>query len=1124
MAEKLSPERQEFINKLQKTIEDNTFAPETLNPMQLRAVDQFFKKGYLKGDLREIISKRSKARQDLAKQETVAQDPLGAYLGMDESSVPGADFLLSGRSSAVLAGDVSASFMAANYMRDKIADAYKQTDMTGLKLTKNKQFFFEKLANKLPGRYRFLKGAAQLAGRTLDLGERAFRSPLGRGELAVAAAGTAGAGGGSVAYDLMNNAVGPSLMDSLLEDLGNMPKKDIDKLNIVDRAMVEAKNAALFNFGAAALTPLLMASGGILNKLFGTTGVTQKEIAKFARDNGYEIPLLAAMRDGPLSGLGQSYFKTVGVFPYISRVMDARMLSAEKTFAQGFLDSNIATIAPIYSHSFLSQKVYNRAVETFKKNVKTIDDAYDKFYAINTVAGDPAILKLNKTLKATEDFLRQNSAQFPDIAKAFSDASSREVNRQAFDFKALQEMAGLQDPLAQFMNFANAVARGQPISFNQYKGMTMMLNQALEQTRYQTVNKSVAAIREALEKDAHGFLKELNVPNLVQNKEIQKRLIDLGGGDVARIMAPELAAARVAETMAGRIPSDQGAFQRLLAETEEQILKEGVEITDELSARAAAKIAKTDQGKEIMDSVINAGSQLHNTLKDANEVFSRIMKFYTGKEGTTAIGALAKFDKTLFTQKTLFNIPGAATLPKDKLFEKIQTAVFKSRSSSALEEYRKMIGAQPGFAGYSAAGEKLYQASVARFMHNAFMSSFKSKPINAGIFGKARIPFSAPFDNGAFRKLEGDARFQNGVDDIYEAMENVGTKEALTSQGGEISSRLSADGLEDITSIRFGPDDYRDFDAITFRNILGLDEPTMDVKKFIEEMYGGGQKGADARGHLENFVDYSKKLTDIPITNSSSFIQRRLTLGGASSLAGVALGFGGSAAASPLAPFVLFATALRAGKILSDPYLLRQINDVLTPKEVEAVLKGGKAFGTTQAGVINPKAYLAGLRTKREAFARFMNKAFGDDDDYVPVDPDNIDLKRITEYLNSKDVEMIKPNYGNNAGNVPMKTIQQMYDEEVMQAPSEEEQAEEENFIEGGLIAQNEFNSTFLPEAQVKKLEPGGEAVTVNQQMPMNQGQMQPATGQVTSQQVESIFPRDDLLIAAAKRREVPRG
>jgi len=1032
--------------------------------------------------------------------------------------VPGADFLLSGRSSAVLAGDVSASFMAANYMRDKIADAYKQTGMTGMKLTQGKKFFFEKLANKLPGRYRFLKGAAQLAGKTLDLGERAIRSPLGRGELAVAGAGTLGAGGGSVAYDLMNKTVGPSLMDSLLEDLGNMPKKDIDKLNVIDRAMVEAKNAALFNFGAAALTPLLMASGKFLNFAFGTTGEYQKAIAKFARDNGYEIPLLAAMRDGPLSGLGQSYFKTVGVFPYISKTMDKRMLSAEKVFSKGFLDSNIATIAPIYSHSFLSQRLYNQAVETFKKNVGTIDDAYDKFFALNTVAGDPAILKLPKTLKATEDFLRQNSAQFPDIAQAFQRATSGSVNRQAFDFKAVQEMAGLQDPLAQFMNFSNAVARGEPISFNQYKGMTMMLNQALEQTRYQTVNKSVAAIREALEKDAHGFLKELNVPSLLQNKAIQQRMIELGGGDVARIMAPELAAARLAES--GAIPTGQQAYNTALKEAEEAILKEGIDVTDDLTARAAAKIAKTQGGKDTLDSIINAGSQMHNSLKDANEVFSRIMKFYTGKEGTTAIGALSKFDKSLFTQKTLFNIPGAATLPKDKLFEKIQTAVFKSRSPAALGEFRKMIGAQPGFAGYSAAGEKLYQASVARFMHNAFMSSFKSKPINAGLFGKARMPFSAPFENGAFRKLEADPRFQNGVDDIYEAMENVGTKQALASQGGEISSRITADGLEDVTSIRFGPDDYRDFDGTTFRNILGLDDPTIDVKKFIEEMYGGGSKGATARQHLEDFVEYSKRLTDIPITNSSSFIQRRLTLGGASSLAGVALGFGGSAAASPLAPFILFATALRAGKILSDPYLLRQINDVLTPKEVEAILKGGKAFGTTQAGVINPKAYLAGLRTKREAFARFMNKAFGDDDDYVPVDPKNIDLKRITEYLNQKNVEMIKPNYGNNAGNVPMKTIQQMYDEEVMEAPKEEEQAEEENFIEGGLIAQNEFNSTFLPVSQANKLEPGGEPSPVNQQMPINQGQMQPATGQVTPQQVSALFPNDPLSAQIAARRQ----
>jgi hypothetical protein len=69
----------------------------------------------------------------------------------------------------VLAGDVSASFMAANYMRDKIADAYKATDMTGMKLTQGKKFFFEKMADKLPGRYRFLKGAATTCRKNIRL-------------------------------------------------------------------------------------------------------------------------------------------------------------------------------------------------------------------------------------------------------------------------------------------------------------------------------------------------------------------------------------------------------------------------------------------------------------------------------------------------------------------------------------------------------------------------------------------------------------------------------------------------------------------------------------------------------------------------------------------------------------------------------------------------------------------------------------------------------------------------------------------------------------------------------------------------------------------------------------------
>lgn len=1107
MAE-LNEQQKQFAELLQKSIDDNTFAPETLDKRKLKAVDYLIKNNVVKSKpLETIIEERNKAREDISKVETTAKDPIAAAFGRDDSSIPGGDFILSGRSSAVLAGDLGASFMMANYMQDKVADAYKQSDRKGLRQTKTKDGFFFNMANKLPARYRFLGGALRLAGKTLDLPARAVKSPLGRTELGIATAGTIGAGAGSVTYDLMNRAVGPSMMNGLLEDLGNMPTQGIDKLNILDRAFVEAKNAALFNYGAAALTPLLMASGGMLNKAFGTTGKLQKGIAEFARDNGYEIPLLAAMRDGPLSGLGQSYFKTIGVFPYISKIMDRRMLSAEKTFSKGYLDSNIATIAPIYTHSFLSQKLYNRAVETFKKNVGTIDAAYDDFFGLSTVAGNPAILKLNKTLEATQKFLAQNSAAFPDLQKAFNASGGK------FNFKSIEDLAGFDDPLVQFMNFANGVGKSGPITFEQYKGMAVMLNRALEQTSYQTVSKSVASIREALEKDAHGFLRELNVPSLLANKDIQQRMIELGGGDVGRILGPDLAKARLLE-------EGQEVTEASLAAMQKKIAEEGIRVTDELTARAAAKIAKTETGKQTLESVINAGSKMHSSLKNANEVFSRIMKFYTGKEGTTAIGSLAKFDKSLFTQKTLFNIPGAAVLPKDQLFKQVQKAVFKSRSPAALQEFRKMIGAERGFDGFSEAGEKLYKASIARFMHNAYMSSFRSKPINAGIFGKVRVPFSAPFENGAFRTIESDPRFTNRVNDMYDELGEVGVQNAIRSQGGEITSRVSADGLEDVTNIRFGPDDYRDFDGTRFRDLLGLDEPGVDVYRFIEEMYGGGQQGAKALSHLQDFVDYTKKLTDVPITNSSSFIQRRLTLGGASSLAGVALGFGGSAAASPFAPLILFATALRAGKILADPYLLRQVNDVLTPKEVEAILKGGKALGTNQAGVVNPKLYLAGLTKKREAFARFMNKAFGDDDDYVPVDPKNVDLEKITEYLNSKQVEMIQPNFGENANNIPGETIAKMYDEEIMGAPNQEQAAEEENFIEGGLSAFKQFNNTFLPESQIKKLDVGDDDEQAQVQ-PMLDQQVQaaPATGQpMNANRFAALFPNDPLGTAIAQK------
>ena len=47
MAE-LNEKQRVFVEGLQKSIDDNTFAPETLNPLQLRAIDKLIKSKVLK--------------------------------------------------------------------------------------------------------------------------------------------------------------------------------------------------------------------------------------------------------------------------------------------------------------------------------------------------------------------------------------------------------------------------------------------------------------------------------------------------------------------------------------------------------------------------------------------------------------------------------------------------------------------------------------------------------------------------------------------------------------------------------------------------------------------------------------------------------------------------------------------------------------------------------------------------------------------------------------------------------------------------------------------------------------------------------------------------------------------
>ena len=168
-----------------------------------------------------------------------------------------------------------------------------------------------------------------------------------------------------------------------------------------------------------------------------------------------------------------------------------------------------------------------------------------------------------------------------------------------------------------------------------------------------------------------------------------------------------------------------------------------------------------------------------------------------------------------------------------------------------------------------------------------------------------------------------------------------------------------------------------------------------------------------------------KAISDVAVSDTSTFLQRRFTLsGGKGVLSGVVIG-GGMAAVNPLAPAVFLFLARKAGRILSDPVALRYLNDALGADEMLKVVRGEKIRGQRYGRAYKPKLTALGLTQKREAFARLMNYVADEDEDTPKINPKNIDPVRIQEELLGMPFESPQPRYDEK--NLPKETIESMF-------------------------------------------------------------------------------------------------
>ena len=287
--------------------------------------------------------------------------------------------------------------------------------------------------------------------------------------------------------------------------------------------------------------------------------------------------------------------------------------------------------------------------------------------------------------------------------------------------------------------------------------------------------------------------------------------------------------------------------------------------------------------------------------------------------------------------------------------------------------------------------------------------------------------------------------------------------------------------------------------------------------------------GKNGANEFFGFTNYMKAISDVPLSDTSTFLQRRLTLSGGRGIIG-GLVMGGSFMANPLAPAVLILLARRAGQILSDPVALRYMNDALLPEEQIKLLRGGKLGRGTPRALFPGRDYFtgrdinvgfkaltrAGLTQKREAFARLLNYLNEEDKDIPTVDPDDINQEDITNRLLSLDYSVPQPRYDDKT--LPKETVESMF---VQQFTNTSGNVDLDNEMASVIrsTVQNEEETTIDETARDEDAD--RQAVTGDLELqPVAPAPQTPVTGQQTAEQIQTLFPFDTTSAAIAQRRQ----
>ena len=927
------------IQELQTAIDQKALDTRQLEPLQLKALDEAFKSGELKG---------YDGIQDYAR--LVDLGAMSVASGKEQrmkafESATGVD-----RGDMVLLG--SAGMAMVPYMKNQgaLIDAFEKNGFKdyygvdkrfgGMADIYGKRFSvlsdaLKKLP-KVPGAagapVRLLANLAGMVDDTVDIFQKFARrgaSPALSTEAQSIGMGAIGAFGGSGLYEIAN--LGSDYVGATNQDLANLTDNQIRQLPFSERLLVnsltEAQNDILWAGGALSLIPAVRFAQRGFKGLLGLNDAQVKEIAKSYERLGLK-PNVAALIPGnnAFQNFFKKFFTTIGVYPIVS----GPITKFNKEFNQKLSQEKFLEIAenldlpPNVNNSIMNYAGANEIKNEWKRIWSAIDNEYGEFRKFYEEIGNPRFIPTAQVREATETLIKRLKESYPEEVRLWSSFGDKPGD--------MAKLSEFDDPMVTYINYLNDVGRGGNIRISDWLGLSKLQTAAYTGSRYKNVNDQLIVVRSALERDLNSMHEATQRDNL---KKIFKTEFD-------------------------NIATEQGP--------------------------AAAEA--------FIDRQIRTAEAAFGRLKEANTFYSMVLRPF---EKSKVARKLRAQDAKLFADKGI-EMVGTASLAPDEVFDSVIRRVLNGNSPDSVKQLKQLLGlTKSEYKIYNDAGTKVIrtvkipESKESRAVYDRYVKQFFWDAWNESTQFPLRDLKSLSNEQIAARAREqGFTRprwmqLSNDVEQRVRAKTKTNEILDVTEVDGRIFTE--GNGIANVNEGLIRDHNFGEVDIEKFVKNIGID--TAQGRDKIREIFGGGAKGEKALQKIQDIIDVKRNIDTVEFTDPSKFVQRSLTLRAGSSGGIVA---GASAAAFGIGQTLQIILGGRLlGSVLANPKLAE---DVMDMNMFYRYLSDDKKV-TSIGPQLLPRA--------RTAFARAINSMMENEGDDFRVDPNKIDFEEVQQKLLSLD-------------------------------------------------------------------------------------------------------------------------